>query len=178
MKKMNKTSRKLFKRDMVLFGIMVVGLFVMALSVFAAMFVLQPGYIGVGQQSLPLARVKGAEAELRKTYYVPLTSCHNDNRTMADRIANFNNYLSINKSGDRAILRGCNDIDQVYARRDNGRWVPLFTINADMAQDNTVRQACGIEDITVGETDTRAENQSANTIKVATCKNFLTNVSY
>ena len=178
MKKMNKTTVKLFKKDVALFGVMLGGLLVMALSAFATMFVLQPGYVGVGQQSLPLARTKGAEAELRKTYYVPLTSCHDDNRSKAGRVANFNNYLSINAAGDRAILRGCSDIDQVYARRNDGLWVPLFTINADVAQDNAVRQACGIEDITVGENDTRSENQSANAIKVETCKNILTNVSY
>lgn len=178
MKRANKATKKLVRNDLVIAGVLLGILFVMIGSVFTTMMALAPGYVGVSRMSLPLVKTTGAEAELRSQYFVPLTSCRGDNRSQASRAAMFNAYFSVNKDGDRAVMRGCNDIDQVYARVSNNKWYPMFTINADMTQDNAVRKACKIEDITKGEDDTRPENQSMNALEVVTCQNFLTNVTY
>lgn len=178
MKKMNKAAAKLFKRDVILAAALLLSLLVMVMSVFASMIALEPGYVGTWRPRVPLAKATGAEGELRAQYFNPLTSCRNDNRTRADRMATFNTYFALNRDGDRAIMRGCNDIDQVYARIGGTKWYPLFTINADAKQDDAVRKACKIEDITVGEADTKAENQSANALKIQHCTNFLTNVVF
>lgn len=120
--------------------------------------------------SIPLIRTTGAEGDVRKQIFTEATTCDDDNRSKEDRVAQFNSYLTVSAAGDRAIIRLCNDIDQLYALDAVGIWQPVFTVNADTKQDNKVRAACKIEDIAVGEDDTRPENQSMNESKIEMCQ--------
>lgn len=120
--------------------------------------------------TVPLVRTTGVQGEIRKQLLAEATTCGNDNRSIQGRIAEFNSYLVVNATGDRAIIRMCNDIDQLYARGADGVWRPVFTVNADTKQDNKVRTACKIEDITIGENDTRVENQGMNEAKIEQCQ--------
>lgn len=117
--------------------------------------------------------IEQAKITLQNKYLNQMTKCGDgDNRTAPQRIITFHEYFKVNHSADRAIMRGCNDVDQLFAKTKDGKWFPLFTLHADRDQDNEVRKVCKIEDITTGFDDDLPENQSANSIKKDLCKDI------
>ena len=91
-----------------------------------------------------------AELALRESELPLLGECESDSRTKQERVEAFDTYLRVNASEDRAIVRGCNGLDEVKALSKDGYWFTLFEINADGQQNNEVRRTCKIEDITNG----------------------------
>jgi len=76
-----------------------------------------------------------------------------------DRGAVFNKYLKINGYANRAVIRGCNDLDRLLAKTKQGNWV-LTDVNVtlDARVNPNWQKECLIQDITVSDTEIRPEN--------------------
>jgi hypothetical protein len=77
------------------------------------------------------------------------------------RIVVFYKYLRVNRYADRAVIRGCDNIDSLLAKTREGKWVRT---QVNMALDARVnirwQNACDIADITVADDVERPENMS------------------
>lgn len=113
-----------------------------------------------------------AEIALREEQLPLLNDCENDERANKERVEEFDTYLRVNKEENRALIRGCEGIDRVLALNKDGVWFALFTIDADGAQDNEVRRACGIEDITTGSDELGRTNDEASNAAIALCRDI------
>ena len=110
-----------------------------------------------------------AELALRESELPLLGECESDSRTKQERVEAFDTYLRVNASEDRAIIRGCNGLDEVKALSKDGYWFTLFEINADGQQNNEVRRVCDIEDITNESEDTSQNLTDANKVAIDLC---------
>lgn len=64
--------------------------------------------------------------------------------------------VKVNRTGDRAIYGHCGQGEgELVAKAKNGKWFPVFSIDAAGDQDYRTRVACNIEDITTGYNETR-----------------------
>lgn len=89
----------------------------------------------------------------------------------ADRKAVFYQYLRVNKYANRAVIRGCNNIDQLLARTKDGEWtVTSVNINLDSRAGSTWQSACLIDDITVADDQVRPENSTIDSVNLETCE--------
>ena len=88
----------------------------------------------------------------------------------ADRVAVFQKYLRVNKYANRAVIRGCNNMDSMLAKDVFGGW-RRTTINVALdSRVNPVWQdACLIIDITTADTVTRPENSSIDIYNLVDC---------
>ncbi len=48
-----------------------------------------------------------------------------------DRTSVFNKYLQVNGYVNRAVVRGCNNVDQLLAKTKNGEWV-MTNVNVNL----------------------------------------------
>lgn len=131
------------------------------------LFVAVPHYKPVKLASLN--DLQNAHHDIIKQYFVAATTCKHDNRDKTDRIKTFNKYFKVNQYGNRAVLRGCNDADQMLAKDDTGKWITTdVNIVLSARQNPEWQKACLILDITTADTNVRPENTSidANNLKV------------
>lgn len=82
--------------------------------------------------------------------------------------------IRINRAGDRAIYRFCNNDGLLLAKTSDGTWFSLSSIDPrpEGAQDFAVRKVCKIEDITLGFNDTFPENTNWRDGLKHACRNI------
>jgi hypothetical protein len=86
------------------------------------------------------------------------------------RIVVFYKYLRINRYADRAVIRGCNNIDSLLAKTKQGAWIKTnVNMNLDARANPRWQNACNIADITVADDEVRPENASIDEFNFDTC---------
>lgn len=84
-------------------------------------------------------------------------------QTTAEAQHNFEyQNIRINRTGDRAIIRYCNNSGLLLAKTSNDIWFSVSSIDPrpEGAQDYKTRLVCKVEDITLGFDDMFPENQA------------------
>ncbi|MFA5003891.1 MAG: hypothetical protein WC498_01270 [Candidatus Saccharimonadales bacterium] len=85
------------------------------------------------------------------------------------RVAVFYKYLRVNQYANRAVIRGCNNIDSLLAKVNN-IWVRSeVNISLDTSANPVWQQACLIDDITRADTIVRPENSSIDATNLKLC---------
>lgn len=88
-----------------------------------------------------------------------------------DRTTVFNNYLQVNGYANRAVVRGCNNTDQLLAKTKQGNWIMTeVNMNLDARVNPKWQKECLIQDITVTDTVTRPENESIDNGNFQDCQ--------
>jgi|GEM_PF-2880929 len=103
-------------------------------------------------------------------YFQQSTNCKDDNRSKDSRIQTFTKYFNVNQFANRAVVRGCNDMDTLYAKMDDGNWQPTaVNIVLSARQNPTWQKACLIDDITKADNKVRPENNSIDAHNLQVC---------
>jgi hypothetical protein len=122
----------------------------------------------------PLAsaeQLQTARMQIIAQYEAVATTCSNDNTTPEIRTQTFNKYLRINRYGNRAVIRGCNDGDSLLAKVTSGSWQRTnVNISIDLRANPKWQRACLIDDIIKADTVIRPENQSIDAENLAECQ--------
>jgi hypothetical protein len=78
-----------------------------------------------------------------------------------DRGAVFEKYLKVNKYANRAVARGCNDIDFMLYKDSSGLWQRSnVNISLDTRANPKWQEECYLQDITTADDVVRPENSS------------------
>ncbi len=122
------------------------------------------------------AELEKARKDISKQYLAESsTKCSgkDDPTKPTDRVEVFYKYLRVNKFGNRAVIRGCYDFDNLLYKNKSGEWVKT-TVN--MSLDTRVnpkwQKECLIEDITVADDVVRPENDSIDLLNFQECNDF------
>jgi len=123
--------------------------------------------------------INQAHHDIINKYFLKDTLCPaGDNLSHDQRVKSFNAYFKVNQYANRAVVRGCNDTDQMLAKMDNGKWLPTdVNIRLDTRQNPQWQKECLIDDITVADDKVRPENGSIDAFNLSTC-NKLRRESY
>ncbi len=88
-----------------------------------------------------------------------------------DRVAVFEKYLQVNAYANRAVIRGCNNVDMLLYKDKSGAWMAS---NVNLALDRRAnpkwQKECLIADITRADSVMRPENRSIDTINFESCQ--------
>lgn len=89
-----------------------------------------------------------------------------------DRSKVFEQYLKVNKYANRAVIRGCSDVDNLLAKNPvSGKWeMTSVNIALDARANPVWQRVCLIDDITVADTKTRPENTSIDVGNLVGCR--------
>jgi hypothetical protein len=88
-----------------------------------------------------------------------------------DRVEVFHRYLKVNKYDNRAVVRGCNDIDQMLARNSAGEWYATgVNVSLDTRANPYWQVECLIDDITTADDIIRPENSSIDSYNYLECQ--------
>lgn len=87
----------------------------------------------------------------------------------ADRTAVFYQYLRVNRYANRAVIRGCNNVDHMLAKTSNGWEMTSVNISLDLRANPTWQKACMIDDITRQDDKVRPENSSIDSMNLTEC---------
>jgi len=88
-----------------------------------------------------------------------------------DRVNVFKNYLKVNGYANRAVIRGCNDIDTLLYKSKTGEWTrSTVNISLDRRANPKWQKECLIQDITRADTVERPENKSLDDINYDLCR--------
>jgi hypothetical protein len=116
-------------------------------------------------------QTQDAHRDIIRRYFLVSTICRDDNREKADRIKTFNKYFQTNKYANRAVIRGCNDIDSMLYKDDQGKWQRSdVNIILDFKHNPKWQKACLIDDITVAATKVKPENSSIDSANLGICE--------
>jgi hypothetical protein len=90
----------------------------------------------------------------------------------ADRQAVFDKYLRVNKYANRAVIRGCNDIDKLLIKNPvTDKWEKTsINISLDTSANPAWQVECLIDDITKADDQVRSENSSIDTGNLVGCR--------
>ena len=116
---------------------------------------------------------KAKEAITSKYLAASSTACKDpsDPTKPQDRVAVFAKYLKVNSLANRAVIRGCNDIDHLLAKTPSGNWVMTYVqMSLDTRANPIWQKACLIQDITTTDTVVRPENSSIDEFNLQACK--------
>ena len=149
-----------------------------------ALFVIAVGLLLFVPHFKPLTlasqdEINQAHHDVIQHYFLKSTICPaTDNLDHTDRVKAFNRYFKVNQYANRAVIRGCNDADQLLAKMDDGSWKPTdVNIRLDARQNPQWQKECLIDDITVADDKVRPENGSIDAFNLHTC-NQLRRESY
>lgn len=114
-----------------------------------------------------------AETEITDKYLrVSSTDCSDPSDPVKpqDRVDVFKSYLKVNGYANRAVIRGCNDIDALLYKNKAGEWV-LSTVNIslDSRANSKWQKECLIQDITRADIIERPENKSIDDTNYELC---------
>lgn len=114
-----------------------------------------------------------AKTEITDKYLqVSSTACSDPSDPVKpqDRVDVFKSYLKVNGYANRAVIRGCNDIDALLYKNKSGDWV-LSTVNVslDRRANPKWQKECLIQDITRADTVERPENKSLDNVNNELC---------
>lgn len=86
----------------------------------------------------------------------------------------FDEYLKINKYGNRAVIRGCNDIDTLLAKHPiSGEWYATsINVSLDTRANPAWQIECLVDDITEADDVVRPENTSIDATNLVECRNL------
>jgi hypothetical protein len=88
-----------------------------------------------------------------------------------ERVAIFKQYLKVNAYANRAVIRGCNNVDNLLYKDKTGDWIlSAVNITLDSRMNPEWQKACLIQDITRADSVVRPENKSIDTINLETCQ--------
>lgn len=88
-----------------------------------------------------------------------------------DRVAVFDNYLRVNGYANRAVIRGCNNLDRLLVKTRQGDWVLTeVNLNLDTRVNPKWQRECMIQDITTTDTVTRPENSTIDSSNFQECQ--------
>lgn len=127
---------------------------------------------------LPPLRIATAE-ELRQAEIIieaqgfkfRATDCYSDTKNHEERLATYDKYFKINKFANRAVIRGCNDIDTLLAKNERGVWEESYVnLSLDTRANPVWQQACLINDITIADNVVRPENNSIDQFNLEQCQ--------
>lgn len=92
-----------------------------------------------------------------------------------DRVEVFKKYLKVNKYANRAVIRGCNDIDSLLAKNPiTGEWgATTVNVSLDTRANTAWQHECLIDDITKTDTVSRPENESIDVYNFVDCRKLL-----
>lgn len=90
----------------------------------------------------------------------------------ADRQAVFDKYLKVNKYANRAVIRGCNDIDKLLIKDPvTDEWkTTSINVSLDTRANPAWQVECLIDDITKADDTVRSENSSIDTSNLVGCR--------
>jgi len=116
-------------------------------------------------------QLEADRAAILDAYLAKATTCPSgSSETTAEATTTFYKYLRVNIHGDRAVIRGCGDADQLLAKL-NGKWQATeVNMSLDTAANPTWQQACDITDITRADTKVRPENNSIDSFNLKLCQ--------
>ncbi len=88
-----------------------------------------------------------------------------------DRVAVFKKYLKVNRFANRAVIRGCNDIDGLLAKGVDGKWFrTTVNVSLDKRAAKLWQAECLIDDITVADDKVRPENTTIDVFNLVYCR--------
>jgi hypothetical protein len=89
-----------------------------------------------------------------------------------DRIAVFKKYLKVNKYANRAVIRSCNNIDNLLAKDPiSGQWQQTsINVALDSRANPAWQVECLIDDITKADDVVRPENSSIDAYNLVGCR--------
>lgn len=85
------------------------------------------------------------------------------------RTATFYEYLRVNRYANRAVIRGCNNLDHLLAKTSNGWEMTNVNVSLDLRANPTWQKACMIEGITRPDDKVRPENSSIDSMNLEEC---------
>jgi len=87
------------------------------------------------------------------------------------RFVVFYKYLRVNRYGDGAVIRGCNNVDSLLAKNANGIWIKTaVNIALDVRVNPALQKACRVSDITSSDDKVRPENASVDATNLKLCE--------
>jgi hypothetical protein len=87
----------------------------------------------------------------------------------------FYKYLRVNVHNDRAVIRGCNDVDLLLAKIDDKWQTTEVNINLSLRGNPTWLRACDVTDIIRADTVVRSENSSIDADNLKMCQSLQNN---
>ena len=168
MKKLKAHLRDADKRRRIIVGS---GVFITGFACAALLSILQAPKYATGQQMEDARRTIAEQFINESSVQCSDTS---DPISPTGRIVVFYKYLRVNRYADRAVIRGCNNIDSLLAKKSDGTWVKT---DVNMALDARVstrwQSACNIADITIADDTLRSENTSIDETNFQLCMQLL-----
>lgn len=121
------------------------------------------------------SEIKLIKQEITKQYQADSsTNCTDDTDPIkpADRVEVFKEYLKVNKYGNRAVIRGCNDGDSLLAKNPiSGAWeMTNVNVSLDLRANPSWQVECMIDDITIADDVTRSENNGIDINNFVACR--------
>ncbi|MBC7581420.1 hypothetical protein H7097_00950 [Aeromicrobium sp.] len=114
-----------------------------------------------------------AHQDIIKKFFLSSTTCATDNEDKTTRIKEFNTYFKTNKYVNRAVIRGCNDMDSMLYKDDAGNWQrSQIKIILSGRQNPEWQKACLIDDITTSDTKAPNEGSSVDGSNLKICENL------
>ncbi|HWT55783.1 MAG TPA: hypothetical protein VN031_01980 [Candidatus Microsaccharimonas sp.] len=93
-------------------------------------------------------QIMDAHRDIIHAYFVSETTCVNDTVDKATRVKTFNKYFAVNQYANRAVMRGCHDVDTLLAKDDSGKWQPVdIVVELDGGLPDSINNACLTRDI-------------------------------
>ena len=87
-----------------------------------------------------------------------------------DRVQVFKDYLKVNSYANRAVIRGCNNVDTLLYKNKKGEWArSTVNISLDRRANPKWQKECLIQDITKADTVVRPENASIDASNYELC---------
>lgn len=132
---------------------------------------------GAAQQlaSMPVnatgRQLEADRAQIIDAYLAKAAKCSpGSTESAAQATTNFYKYLRVNIHGDRAVIRGCGNADQLLAKI-GGKWQTTdVNMNLDASANPSWQRACDIADITRADTKVRPENTSIDAFNLKLCQ--------
>jgi len=128
-----------------------------------------PNYPLASSQELQRARQDIEDAYLKASS----TDCNDpsDPIAPAERVDVFKQYLKINRFGNRAVIRGCNNIDSLLYKDHEGVWqTSTVNVNLDSRANPIWQSECLIDDITEADDTLRPENSTIDIFNLIACR--------
>lgn len=115
-----------------------------------------------------------AEQQIRDKFKQTVAAnCDSDIMTPQERLDTFEKYLKVNKYANRAVIRGCDNIDEFLVKGLDGSWQgSTVNVSLDLRANPFWRAECLADDILEVDDTVRPENSSIDASNLAACQAY------